>query len=82
MKKKVKKILIFIVGLTFVLLGLLGLVLPFLQGILFLIIGIFLISLSLPKFQQWIKKRAEKSPSTLGIIEKVENWVAKNIGEL
>ena len=82
MKKKAKKILIFSLGIIFIVLGLLGLVLPFLQGILFLIIGIFLLSFSSPKLQQWIKKMVEKSPSTLKIIEKIEKWMSKNIGEL
>jgi uncharacterized membrane protein YbaN (DUF454 family) len=78
-KKKAKKMLILVIGLTFVLLGLLGLALPFLQGILFLIIGIFLLSFSLPKFQRWIKIKLQGSPKLLNILERTEKWFDKFI---
>ncbi|MFA6300956.1 MAG: PGPGW domain-containing protein [Candidatus Paceibacterota bacterium] len=80
--KKTKKIIIFTVGIFFIILGLLGLVLPFLQGILFLIIGIFLLSFSFPKFRNWIQNKAEKSSSSLKIIKKIEKWIEIILGEV
>lgn len=44
MKNKVKHILILAAGWLFIILGIVGLFLPFLQGILFLLIGLYLLS--------------------------------------
>ncbi len=44
MKPKLKRIVILIVGWTFILLGIAGLFLPILQGILFLLIGLIILS--------------------------------------
>ena len=43
-RRKGRRWLVLLVGWCFVFLGLLGLVLPFLQGILFLLIGLWLLS--------------------------------------
>jgi uncharacterized membrane protein YbaN (DUF454 family) len=39
-----KRTLIYLIGWTFILLGIVGLFLPFLQGILFLVIGLLVLS--------------------------------------
>ncbi len=44
MKSRVKAILIQIAGWSFVLLGIIGLFLPFLQGILFILVGLMILS--------------------------------------
>lgn len=41
---KLKRIVVHLVGWSFVLLGIAGLVLPILQGILFLLVGLFILS--------------------------------------
>ncbi|KKR70595.1 MAG: putative membrane protein [Candidatus Nomurabacteria bacterium GW2011_GWB1_40_7] len=82
MKKKAKKILILSIGIIFIIFGLIGLFLPFLQGIIFLFIGLFLISFCFPPVRSWINKHTEKYPRLFPIIEKVEKWMAKIIGEI
>ncbi|KKP87401.1 MAG: hypothetical protein UR90_C0006G0004 [Parcubacteria group bacterium GW2011_GWC1_35_8] len=82
MPKEVKRIIVLIVGIIFIILGLLGLVLPFLQGILFLIIGLMLLSLCIPKVRALIKKHTEKQPHLSPIVNKVEAWLTKFIGEI
>jgi uncharacterized membrane protein YbaN (DUF454 family) len=47
-----KTILLFIGG-GFLILGLIGLFLPFLQGILFIVAGIYILSLSSESFKNW-----------------------------
>lgn len=81
-QKKVKKIVVLIIGIIFILLGLLGLVLPFLQGIIFLIIGFLILSLYFPKVREYIQKRAQKSPHLFRIINKIEKWLVNFIGEI
>lgn len=70
------------IGIIFVILGLFGLVLPFLQGILFLFIGFFLISFSFPKIRLWIEKYTEKYPHLFLVIKKIEKWITEIIGEI
>ena len=82
MQKKIKKALILTIGIIFIVLGLFGLVLPFLQGILFLAIGFFLISLYFPKVYQWTEKHTAKYPSLQEKIKKVEVWIKNFIGEV
>lgn len=52
MKKTVKKIAIYVVGWFFILLGIVGLFLPILQGILFIAVGLLILS----KESRWAKK--------------------------
>ena len=82
MQKKVKKVLILTVGIIFILLDLVGLVLPFLQGIIFLAIGFILISLCFPKIRLWVNKHTKKYPHLFAVIEKIEKWMIKFIGEI
>ena len=43
-KTRLKRIAIYVVGWAFILLGLLGIVLPVLQGVIFLLIGLYILS--------------------------------------
>ena len=82
MPKQIKKVLILTLAIIFILFGLLGLVLPVLQGILFLIIGLMLLSLYFPRIRHHIAKHAEKSPHASALLNKAEKWIAKFIGEI
>ena len=82
MSKKIKKILILTTGIIFIIFGLLGLILPFLQGILFLIIGFILISFYFPKIRLLIKKHLEQHSHLSPTINKIELWIIKFIGEI
>lgn len=82
MKKKAKKIIVLTLGIIFIILGLLGLVTPLLQGILFLIIGFMLVSFCSPKFHLWINKHRERYPHLTSVINKTEAWIAKIVGEI
>lgn len=44
MKRQAKRILVLIVGWAFILLGIAGLFLPILQGVLFLLVGLIILS--------------------------------------
>ena len=51
MKKKLEKILVLAIGWFFILLGIVGLFLPILQGILFIAVGLLILS----KESKWAK---------------------------
>jgi uncharacterized protein len=82
MRKQAKKIFILSVGIAFIMLGLIGLVLPILQGILFLIIGFILVSFYFPEIRLLMKKHVEKHPHLSPVINKFEAWILKFIGEI
>ncbi|OGI68632.1 hypothetical protein A3A05_02695 [Candidatus Nomurabacteria bacterium RIFCSPLOWO2_01_FULL_41_12] len=82
MKKKAKRFLVLATGIIFIILGLLGTVLPFLQGFLFIAIGLMLLSFYFPKVRLWIEKHSEKYPRLFLIVKKVENFMIKIIGEI
>lgn len=80
MRKKIKRTVISVLGVFFVLMGILGLVMPFLQGFFFLAIGLILISIYSPTLRGWIKTQARPYPKFYATVEKVEAWIMKNIG--
>jgi len=82
MRRKIKKVLILIIGFIFIFLGLLGLVLPFLQGIIFLAIGFALIFFYFPDTRLWVNEHTKKYPQLFTKIEKIEKWLKKIIGEI
>lgn len=82
MYKQLKRKLVLLTGILFVILGLLGLALPFLQGFLFLIIGFILLSLHSPKIRAWTDVHTVKYPKTHAAIQKVEKWIIGIVGEL
>ncbi len=57
-----KKVLRYIAGLTFIVLGIIGCFLPVLQGILFLIIGMIILAPEVPVFQKILSVLRRKYP--------------------
>lgn len=82
MPKKFKKILVISVAVVFIILGIAGLVLPFLQGVLFLFIGVILLSFYFPKPRLWIEKHSARYPHIFALTKKIEKWMAKIIGDI
>ncbi len=80
-KKNIKRIFVIALGIFFLLLGLVGLVLPVLQGWLFIIIGLLLLSAYSPTLRQWIQDRTVKYPKIHAWVGKVEGWIEKIIGK-
>ena len=58
-----KRILILTLGWLFILLGIVGLFLPFLQGILFMLIGLIILSKESKTAQYYLHKLKEKHPA-------------------
>jgi len=81
MRKKIKRTLLLLTAMLFIVAGIAGLVLPFLQGILFLAIGIILLSLYSPSAREWLEKHTVKFPQLHRMIQKIEGWIVSIIGE-
>jgi len=63
MSPAVKRILLLIAGWGFILLGIIGLFLPILQGVLFLLIGLILLSTEYAWAHHVLRKLRERFPS-------------------
>jgi hypothetical protein len=64
-----------VIGWGFIVLGILGLFLPILQGVLFLCIGVLLLAEDLPIFRRLIDKVESKWPRTRVPISKARGWL-------
>lgn len=62
MKKHIKEIMYVVFGWVFIILGIAGLFLPILQGILFLLIGLFLLSRKSPWARKFLIKIKYRYP--------------------
>jgi uncharacterized protein len=80
MKKKFKRILVISLGIFFLLLGVVGLVLPVLQGWLFIAIGLLLLSMYSPRLRAWIDTHTVKYPKLHAFVKKAEDWVVRVVG--
>jgi uncharacterized membrane protein YbaN (DUF454 family) len=70
----IKKIGLLIIGWLFVVLGVFGLFLPFLQGILFILIGLAILSSRSEIIKRLLKHLEERHPHHH---QRIENWREK-----
>ena len=82
MQYHAKRIIIFALGIAFLLLGVVGLFLPFLQGFLFLAVGILLLSLYSPTLRGWVEKHTRRWPKFHELVMKVDAWLRRTVGEV
>jgi len=80
MHRHLKRTLVFFLGTCFIILGLVGLVLPILQGWLFLLIGLLLFSIYSPRLREWIDYYTKPYPKIHAMVSKAESWVARMFG--
>ena len=82
MNREVKRILVIVAGIVFIVLGLVGLALPFLQGFLFLLIGLILLSISSTRVRVCLRVHTVRYPKVHAALEKMEVWVVRIIGKV
>jgi len=68
-----------VLGILFLILGILGFFLPFLQGILFTGIGLILLAPVYPPFERLLRMIERKYPKFGNIIESSENKIDKMV---
>ncbi|WP_051271040.1 PGPGW domain-containing protein [Shimazuella kribbensis] len=74
MNKNVKQILITIGGYFFLLLGVIGSILPIMQGWFFFLIGLAMLSKTTPWARRWLNKLRHRFPK---VTSKADQWLAK-----
>jgi uncharacterized protein len=80
LKKQLKKALILTLATVFLLLGLAGLVLPVLQGWLFLAISALLFSMYSPRIRTFIDTHTAKYPKIHTFVGRAQDWTTKVFG--
>ena len=77
----IKKIGLLIIGWLFIVLGMIGLFLPFLQGILFILIGLAILSSRSEIIKRLLKHLEERHPHhhqrIENLREKIRSWFKK-----
>lgn len=74
MKKHARRIILDTLGWLFVIVGVVGLLLPVLQGILFLIIGLYLLSLNSAWFNGRLERLLKRHPRFASIFEVLDRY--------
>jgi uncharacterized membrane protein YbaN (DUF454 family) len=80
LKKELKRIVVLTLASVFLLLGLAGLVLPVLQGWLFLAISAILFSMYSPSMRAWMDKHTVRYPRLHKVVNKAQDWTTKIFG--
>jgi uncharacterized membrane protein YbaN (DUF454 family) len=71
MRKHIRRITVLALGWTLIGLGVIGLFLPILQGVLFILIGLYVLSRESETARHWLHKTRERYPS---VDEKLKGW--------
>jgi uncharacterized membrane protein YbaN (DUF454 family) len=79
-KQPAKRVLVLVVGWGFILLGIAGLFLPVLQGILFLLIGLVILSTEYVWAHHLLRRLGERFPKLQSLIERAKQRAAGWMG--
>lgn len=69
-------------AIAFLLLGVVGLVLPFLQGFLFIAIGLILLSLVSERVRLFLDRHTVRFPRVHKVVRDIERIVVRVVGEV
>jgi uncharacterized membrane protein YbaN (DUF454 family) len=82
MTAQLRRIAILILGWLFILLGVAGLFLPFLQGVLFLFIGVLLLSRESEIVRRQVARLRARHPKFGRYMDEAEGWMKKQWNRL
>jgi uncharacterized membrane protein YbaN (DUF454 family) len=74
---QLKKAFHVLLGIFLLLIGVAGLVLPILNGVVFLLLGLILLSFESPYIEQKLAHYSEKNHHTSKIYKKLNTWMRK-----
>jgi len=84
MQARTKRIVVYVVGWSFILLGIVGLVLPFLQGVLFILIGLIILATEYAWAGHLLQKLRERFPKIGRLADqaadKASSWIKRFSG--
>lgn len=81
-RRQAKRIAVLVIALVFLVLGVVGIFLPFLQGLLFIAVALVLLSMLSPTIREAIERQTRKYPKVHAAVLRVEEVISKIVGEL
>lgn len=76
----IKRTILLVAAVLFIVLGVAGLVLPFIQGLLFIFIGLILLSLASRNARSWIDSHTRRFPKVHDFYLKIQKRIEDVIG--
>ena len=74
MKKHVRRVAVLVLGWILIVFGIVGLFLPVLQGVLFILLGLYVLSRESETARRWLHRIRESHP---GLDAKLKQWGRK-----
>ena len=80
MKRHVKRIVVLGIGWTLVAFGVVGLFLPVLQGVLFILLGLWVLSTESETAHRWLERARARHPKADAKLKQWGRWWRRKLG--
>ena len=80
MKRHVKRIVVLVIGWLLIALGVVGLFLPVLQGVLFILLGLWVLSTESETAHRWLENARKRHPAADARLKQWGRWWRKKLG--
>ena len=80
MKKQIRRVAVLILGWALIAFGIVGLFLPVLQGVLFIMLGLLVLSRESETAHRWLQRGRQKYPQVDAKLKKWRKWWRQRFG--
>jgi uncharacterized membrane protein YbaN (DUF454 family) len=80
MERQIKRVIALVIGWTLIVLGVVGLFLPFLQGILFMLLGLYVLSRESKTAHRWLEHGRKRYPKVDAKLKQWGRWWRQRLG--
>jgi uncharacterized membrane protein YbaN (DUF454 family) len=80
MKRHVKRIVVLVIGWALVAFGVVGLFLPVLQGVLFILLGLYVLSRESESARRWLRRGRARYPKVDAKLREWGQWWRQRFG--
>lgn len=80
MERQVKRVVALVIGWALITLGVVGLFLPFLQGILFILLGLYVLSRQSQTARRWLERGRKRYPKAYAKLKQWGDWWRQRLG--
>jgi uncharacterized membrane protein YbaN (DUF454 family) len=80
MKKHVKRVVVLAIGWLLIAFGVIGLFLPVLQGVLFILLGLWVLSTESATAKRWLEQARQRHPKADAKLKQWGRWWRRKLG--
>jgi uncharacterized membrane protein YbaN (DUF454 family) len=80
MEQQIRRVVTLVVGWTLIAIGVVGLFLPFLQGILLILLGLYLLSRESELARRWFERGRRRFPRVDARLKQWRRWWRQRLG--